>query len=179
MELSSMDRFISDKKRRRQLLKKVALSTSLPLVLGIGFLLFRNAVKPHLVASTMETAIVEYGNVTESISTSGTVELEKQFTILAPANTVLKSILASPGQQVAASDTLLILDAAPIRHQLKQEQYLLNKLKAKKLQSSLRHNQLTLDRKFNLKSKAMEITQKKTGMGRPESTARPGRYCCL
>lgn len=159
MDLSSMDRYISAQKRRNQNIKKVAWGVSLPLMLIISFLWFRSAIRPHLNTDEIETAVVEYGSVVETISTSGNVELERQFTILAPSTTVLKRIVAHPGQQVSSGDTILILDAKPILRILKEGQFHLEKLYAKQQQNSLKYDNIMLNQKFILNTKTSEISQ--------------------
>ena len=141
------------------MLKRIALGAILPVTLIIAFFSFRNLVKLNLVAAEIESCVVEYGNVEKQITTSGTVELEKQFTLLAPSTTTLKTIIAVPGQEVSIGDTLLVLDPLPVQKKLFEEQYQLEKLKTKKTQSSLQYDKLMLDQRFNLNTKLAEISR--------------------
>lgn len=154
-----MDRVIPEQKKRMLKMRKVAWSISLPLLLAISFILFRSAIKPHLSAANLETSVVALGPVVETISTSGTVELKKQFTILAPSTTVLKRIVTGPGQKVNTGDTLLILDPAPIHKLLREEIYQLKKLKVKKLHCRIKIDIMALDQQFQLKGKTSEISR--------------------
>lgn len=157
-----MDRVISVATKRKQNIRNITLGLSIPLALVVVFLLIRKAIKPHLISGNIKTSLVEYGTVAETISTSGTVELENKFTILAPFTTILKTIKASPGQMVNTGDTLLILDESPVRKSYKNMLFELEKLKSRKLQTRLKFDNKMLDQEFNLNTKKVELARLQT-----------------
>lgn len=153
MELSTMDRPISaNQLLRRRVLIILSWLGGILLLAGLVSAV-RTMIRPTLEADQFETATVEYGLVSETISCTGTLELESRRMILSPATAVLQETKASPGQLVQSGDTILILDQAGIRKQLSEMQLELktleNRLQKQSLAASITRLEIEHQRDLN------------------------------
>jgi HlyD family secretion protein len=162
MELSTMDRPISDNRLLRQKIRKAGAWLGLILFIAGMFFGTRQFFRPKLTRGNFETAVVEMGKVSESIGSTGTLELENRQMILAPATTVLQEIRASPGKMVEKGDTILVLDQTPIVKTLYQKQLELKSMKNRLQKQNLAASIARLEMEHQEELKNVDIERLKS-----------------
>lgn len=143
-----MDKEISPAELSRKKRKRLILALACLAVLVAGFFVFRYAIKPVLRKSTFTTAVIERGNVENTISASGEILPEFEEVITSPINASIREIHLDAGSAVTAGQSVLKLDKAIITGEYEKGKF---QLEAK--QNNLRKLKLELDKSyFDLKS---------------------------
>ena len=169
-----MDQLIPAAKRRKRKLRLGGVGLLVIFLLCLAFWGFRSLVKPVLVVGQFELATVEIGPMFESVTTTGKVELENHYTILAPVTAVLKEVKSTSGRYVSIGDTLLVLDDTPL-----QKAYNDKLLQMESLKNKVRKLQLTskveeMDTEFAIKRKKMEIDRAQAELEDEKKIAKMG-----
>jgi HlyD family secretion protein len=108
--LHSMDRPIDPAVARRLKIRRLSLPALVALV-ALGLLaLTISWLRPSLSRDRVRTAVVERGEVTATLDASGLVVPQSEQVFAAPLATRIVRVLKTPGTQVAAGDTILLLD---------------------------------------------------------------------
>lgn len=105
-----MDKEISPAELNRARRKRLLIAAACAVVLIAGFLIFRYAVKPSLKASSFTTAVVEKGDVDNTISATGEILPEFEEVITSPINASIREVHLDAGNAVASGQSILQLD---------------------------------------------------------------------
>lgn len=162
MELSTMDRPISAHKLLKLKLQRIAFWSGAVVLVTLIFWGARKLIRPSLKQGQFETATVETGMVSESISCTGTVELENHQMILSPATAMLEKIRAYPGEMVQAGDTILKLDPRGLLKLLEQKNLDLKSLQNKLTQQEINASIARLEMQHQEDLKKVEIEKLKS-----------------
>jgi HlyD family secretion protein len=93
--------------------KKIWVVVSIGVVLLIGCLLaLRYLVTPSLNAAEFTTAVVQQGNVENTINATGEILPEFEEVLTSPINASVKSVLMDAGNKVKPGQSILVLDKA-------------------------------------------------------------------
>lgn len=143
-----MDKEISPAEIKRASRKRWLIAGACLTAAVAGFLLLRYAVKPVLRAATITTAVVERGNVENTISASGEILPEFEEVITSPVSAAIREIHEDAGATVTPGQPILQLDKTAA-----QAEYEKGKFQLEAKQNDLRRLRLELDKSyFDLKS---------------------------
>lgn len=158
----NMDKPISAQKKQARRRRQIIIIGG-ALVAFSGILIsIQSLVTPTFDKNEIKIGTVSRGNVYESISASAVIESATENIILSPATTKLKQILLGAGSQVKKGDTILILDADPLKKKY-ADAYNQLKLKENSLwQDSLNTQKLKLELIHNRRVKLLRITELET-----------------
>jgi HlyD family secretion protein len=107
-----MDKIIEEEVTARRT-KKIALITIITvIVLMAAIWLLRSSLKSSVKKSSFTTAIVEKGNVENTINASGLVLPEFEEIITSPINASIQKVLLDAGSEVKGGESVLMLDKA-------------------------------------------------------------------
>jgi HlyD family secretion protein len=93
------------KKRKLGLIIAIAL-----LVLLVMVLLMRHLITPSLSAAEINTAVVEQGNIENTINATGEILPEFEEVLTSPINASVRQVLMDAGNQIKAGQSILTLD---------------------------------------------------------------------
>jgi HlyD family secretion protein len=133
------------------------------LLCGAGIFAYQKWMSPQSAASIMRLETVKRGNVTETVSASGTVQASKRISVSsASGDTVIKSINVKIGDRVKAGQVLATLDDSEASIQVKNAEANLLSAKAhlaevKKAKSAAEIN--ALQAKVNQTKAALDAAQ--------------------
>ncbi|MCW3118391.1 MAG: HlyD family secretion protein [Chitinophagaceae bacterium] len=138
-----MDTDVSEqvKAERKRKIILVILVTTLSLFLAIWLL--RSTIKSSIKKSAINTAIVEKGNIENTISASGEVLPEFEQTLTSPINASVQKIIMNAGSAVKAGQSLLTLDKSA-----SQMDYAKLKFQLASRKNDIKKLKLQLDKSF-------------------------------
>jgi HlyD family secretion protein len=128
------------KKKKRQLWITVAL---MALVIMIIIFFLRKGLSASLPASTFSTAIVETGNIENTINASGEVVPEFEEIISSPIVASIKNVIRNAGATVASGESIIALDKSVTENELEKQKFQLESKKNK-----IHKLKLELDKSF-------------------------------
>ena len=131
------------KNKKRKLYIKIGIGT---IFLVLLLLLFNNVLSGSIDSTDFVTDIVKTGEITSTITASGTVLPEFEELFLSPIASRIEKVVASAGSQIYEGDTLLILDRESIN------------LSVQKMNDELDLNKAQLDKqKLSLEKSVKEL----------------------
>ena len=132
-------------KRKKQYLLVAMISIA---VLIVALLLLRNAFSSTIKRSAITTAIVEVGNIENTINAAGEIRPEFEEVITSPVSASIQEIILDAGSKVTTGQSILKLDKTVI-----QVEYEKGKFQLESKQNEIRKLKLELDKSyFDLKS---------------------------
>ncbi|MCK7555901.1 efflux RND transporter periplasmic adaptor subunit [Chitinophaga sedimenti] len=143
-----MDREISAEVNASNKRKWILVTTAIVVVIAAGIFTTRYFFKSSLRKSNIITAIVETGDVENTITASGEVLPEFEEVITSPVSSAIRSVLIDAGATVQAGQPVLQLDKALVQAAYDKGRFMLESK-----QNNLRKLKLELDKSyFDLKS---------------------------
>jgi HlyD family secretion protein len=138
-----MDTIITEEVSSQKRKKLILIVLICLVTLGLGIWLVRSVFKSTIKRSEITTAVVETGNVENTLNATGEVLPEFEEVITCPINASIKNALLDAGSKVKAGQSLLVLDKAATENEY-------NKLK---FQLETKHSEITklkldLDKSF-------------------------------
>lgn len=118
--LRAVDREIELSERRRQLLKRVGISTGIAIVVISTVAAILSWLEPSVDRSEIIVAEVERGDLELSIDAGGTVVPAYEKVISSPIDTRVVRILRQPGETVEKGDEILELDTSSTRLEMER-----------------------------------------------------------
>jgi HlyD family secretion protein len=106
---------VRQKKKRNQ----IAIISVVVLIILVILQMGLNHLRPSMKRNRIVTAVVERGDVAETITASGTVLPELEYVVTSPVSATVTHILHQPGDILQPGDSLIVLDLTP--HQLALE----------------------------------------------------------
>ena len=128
------------KKKRRQLWITVAVMV---LVIMIIIFFLRKGLSASMPASSFSTAIVETGNIENTINASGEVVPEFEEIISSPIVASIKNVIRNAGATVASGESIIALDKSATENELEKQKF---QLESKK--NNIHKLKLELDKSF-------------------------------
>ena len=128
------------KKKRRQLWITIAVMVLLIIII-IFFL--RKGLSASMPASSFSTAIVETGNIENTINASGEVVPEFEEIISSPIVASIKNVIRNAGTTVASGESIIALDKSVTENELEKQKF---QLESKK--NNIHKLKLELDKSF-------------------------------
>ncbi len=138
-----MDTSIEDIVVRKQKKKNLLVILVSILVVAAGIFFLRFALGASVKKSVITTAVVEKGNIENTLTASGEILPEFEATITSPINASIQNVITDAGSKVKAGSSLLVLDKSASQTELEKLQFQL----ASK-ENDLRKLQLQLDKSF-------------------------------
>ncbi len=108
--------------------KKILIASSIILLLGICLLLIFKSGSKSTYAITRETYVVKSGDISTSITGSGTIASSNEKTISSEVAADVLSVNVSVGDEVSKGDVLFELDTATLDSQVRSQQKNVNSL---------------------------------------------------
>jgi len=105
-----MDKVIEAEVKARTRKKAVIISLGIILLLTAAVLFLRNTFASTVAKSTITTAVVERGNVENTINASGEVLPEFEETITSPINASIQKVMMDAGSKIRIGQSVLMLD---------------------------------------------------------------------
>lgn len=142
-------------RKKRKTILVVVLSIA---VIGLLTWFLRNEVKTSIDRSKFTTAVVETGDIENTISASGEIIPEFEQVITSPINAAIRDVLLDAGSIVKPGQSILVLDKAVAQLDLEKGKFLLESKRnsIKKLQLEL--NKSFYDLKVNDSIKKLRIS---------------------
>ncbi len=106
----SMDREIDAGFKRKQMLRRIALTAATVALIGAAFIWGPRLISPSISRARIRTARVDYGPVEATIMASGTVVPEFEQVLSSPVNARVLKILKRPGAILTKGDPIVELD---------------------------------------------------------------------
>lgn len=132
-------------KRKKQYILIIIVSIA---TLAVAIFFFRSAFKTTLKNKDITTAVVEIGNIENTINASGEIRPEFEEVITSPVNASIQEIILDAGSKVTTGQSILKLDKSSI-----QVEYEKGKFQLESKQNEIRKLKLELDKSyFDLKS---------------------------
>ncbi len=107
-----MDKIIEEEVTARRTKKTLLITVITVIVLMAAVWLLRSSLKSSVKKSSFTTAIVEKGNVENTINASGLVLPEFEEIITSPINASIQKVLLDAGSEVKGGESVLMLDKA-------------------------------------------------------------------
>lgn len=140
----SIEAEVTQKRKKQYLLISIL---AIAVIAGAVFF-FRTAFKTALKSNAITTAVVEIGNIENTINASGEIKPEFEEVITSPVNASIQEIILDAGSKVTAGQSILKLDKSSI-----QVEYEKGKFQLESKQNDIRKLKLELDKSyFDLKS---------------------------
>ena len=105
-----MDKAIEEEVRSGRKKKNISIIIIVLLVIGGAIWLLRFSLASSLKKSAVTTAVVETGNIENTINASGEVLPEFEATITSPINASVQKVIIDAGSKVKAGESILTLD---------------------------------------------------------------------
>lgn len=143
-----MDKEISAEVNAARKKKVIIIVTAVCLVLAVAVYLLRATFKTSISASQVTTAVIETGDVENTLTASGEVLPEFEEIITSPVQSAIREVFTDAGARVKAGQPLLNLDKAMVQAAYDKGSFMLESK-----QNNLRKLKLELDKSyFDLKS---------------------------
>jgi len=138
-----MDKIIEAEVQLQKKKKVTGIVGIIIIVLVIAILLLRSIISTSLNKSAIATAVVERGNVENTINASGEVLPEFEETITSPINASVQKVMMDAGSNIKAGQSILTLDKAAA-----QTEYEKQKFQLESKRNSIKKLKLELDKSF-------------------------------
>lgn len=143
-----MDKPIETEVKQKRKKQYLLIALGCIAALAIALFLFRRTFSTSLKLSAITTAIVETGNIENTINASGEIRPEFEEVITSPVNASIQEIILDAGSKVTTGQSILKLDKSAI-----QVEYEKGKFQLESKQNDIRKLKLELDKSyFDLKS---------------------------
>jgi HlyD family secretion protein len=138
-----MDKIIEEEVTARRT-KRIVLTTIITIIILMAAIwLLRSSLKSSVKKSSITTAIVEKGNVENTINASGLVLPEFEEIITSPINASIQKVLLDAGSEVKGGESVLMLDKAATQLEYETLQF---ELESKR--NNIQKLKLELDKSF-------------------------------
>ncbi|PUZ30029.1 HlyD family secretion protein [Chitinophaga costaii] len=138
-----MDTVIAASVRKRTTYKWLITGGAVLLLLGAGVWLLRYAVSSSISRSVITTAVVEKGNIENTLTATGEVLPEFEEVITSPINASVQQVALNAGSTVKAGESLLTLDKSAT-----QTSYEKLKFQLESKRNDIKKLRLQLDKSF-------------------------------
>jgi len=138
-----MDKMIAPNVIAAKRNKGILISILAALSLAAAVWLLRSSIRPSLKSSEFTTAVVEVGNMENTIAASGEVLPEFEQVITSPINASIKDVLLDAGTHVKAGQPILSLDK-----QASENEYEKLKFQLESKRNSIQKMKLELNKSF-------------------------------
>src|ERR1044072_12516 len=129
---------------RLQRKKKLVWTLSLSLLVIIAMVIFlRSLLTPSLSKSEIITAVVERGDIENTINASGEVLPEFEEVITSPINASIQQVMLEAGSSIKAGQSILLLDKTASQNEFEKLQF---QLESKR--NSIKKLRLELEKSF-------------------------------
>ncbi len=118
-----MDRELPARVIRQKRLRFFATTLLILAILATGFWAFRSFIQPSVPLADIHTAVVEKGDIENTITASGEVLPEFEEVMTSPVNASIKEILRQAGSRVDAGQSILTLDKSAARTEYEKEKF--------------------------------------------------------
>lgn len=108
----SMDVMISNNELRQRRNKRIILVTVTIVLIVVAIFLLRSSVQTSIKFNSLTVAVVERGDVENTIQASGIIQPEFEETISSPIHSSIQKILLNVGTKINADESILLLDKA-------------------------------------------------------------------
>ena len=138
-----MDKVIEGEVRAQKKKKTLGVIILVAVVMILAVLLLRFTIKTTVKRSAITTAVVETGNVENTISATGEVLPEFEETIISPINASVQKVMLNAGSEVNAGQSVLMLDKSAASTEFEKMKF---RLESKR--NDIRKLKLELDKSF-------------------------------
>jgi len=138
-----MDTIITDEVSSQKRKKTFLIIAICLLTLGLAVWLIRAIIKPSIKRTEIITAVVETGNVENTLNATGEVLPEFEEVITCPINASVKNTLLDAGSKVKAGQSIMVLDKAA-----SENEYNKLKFQLETKHSEIKKLKLDLDKSF-------------------------------
>ncbi|MDB4903373.1 MAG: HlyD family secretion protein [Mucilaginibacter sp.] len=138
-----MDKEITQEVSLQNRKKAILVSVVVTSILIIAIWMVRTAFKSSIKRSEITTAVVETGNIENTINATGEVLPEFEEILTSPINASIKNVIMDPGNKVSAGQSILTLDKSAT-----QNDYNKQKFQLESKQNEIKKLKLDLDKSF-------------------------------
>lgn len=138
-----MDKELSRNVLQRRKKKKMGMAAISLTILVLGILAFRSYMKPSIKKADLTTAVVETGNVENTLTASGEVLPEFEEILTSPINASIQNVLLDAGSKVTPGQSILTLDKSATQADYEKQHFQLETKLAE-----IRKLKLDLDKSF-------------------------------
>src|SRR6187200_1502223 len=118
-----MDKEIEVEVRRSKKKKAIIISIAGVVILLAAIFLLRSSFASALKKSAITTAVVEKGNIENTINASGEILPEFEEIITSPINASIQQVLADAGATVKTGQSVLTLDKAASQMEFEKQKF--------------------------------------------------------
>lgn len=153
----------------------VILLTVILIVVLAAVAYFSGTFTPNaLKSSSIETVMVDKGDVISTTEATGIIESENEVIILSPATSIIKSILKEPGSRVETGETILRLNTGPVQNDIEKLKDQLEVKRNNLDKTRLNAQSTKLDLEYNEEVKKLKIISIKSTLADQEQLLEVG-----
>ncbi|TKC08697.1 efflux RND transporter periplasmic adaptor subunit [Pedobacter frigoris] len=105
-----MDRELSQTFKRKRIVTTILITSICLAVIVAAFITFRGTIRPAVNHGEIEIGTADKGTIEATISASGTVIPQYEFTITSPIHAKIEKVLHAPGELINARESILSLN---------------------------------------------------------------------
>lgn len=110
IQTGDMDRNVSEEVKRQRTFRQIGIWLGGVALLALALFGFRHALRANIRSSQIRTAVVEEGDIENTLAATGLILPEFEEAVTSPATADIKEVHLSEGTRVEAGDALLSLD---------------------------------------------------------------------
>jgi HlyD family secretion protein len=152
-----VDRPITDQQRRHTLIRRIAPLIGAAILIVVVVSIVSALVRPSVRRSRIRTAVADRGPIEATLTASGQVVPEQQQIITSPLDTRVVRVLKTPGDRVAAGESIVTLDLSEARLTIAKLEDQIALHRNQRRQAQLEHARALADLAGQREIKALEL----------------------